>query len=616
MPAREVREAVSAFREKYAYGEGPQDCFAPWYLKTVHGLAPTEAIRRSAESRQGSNGPGFDFGMDGFCLATDKEEYPILFLVQAKFSNSIPYIAKGIRDFKKSIEWLRRSLYQEESDFPQENKVLVNLRSELAKLPEEGKKKLKLDFVVIHLCEEDDAILNNRTRDAQEELEDLIRTALPDHSFNLLLEGPRAIEKTPPPEKAPIPAHTIDFEGIVMDAGAGKFATMYLGVGRLSQLVEIYRSRKDDLFSKNVRSFLNTTRNTVKGPSGKMRSTLRAMCIAEETEGPPENFALYHNGITIFARNVSKKDNALVLREPYVLNGCQTIKTAYLFRYGQQASSKIKGELWERVKVPIRVVESQDDELIRRITVNTNRQNAITAAALRANDPKQIELENRFARRQIFYERQEGAYDTLEDSDPAQLQKEFRNSEDGPVYIDDLAAALAAAAGKLSLMQHVNDIFESDKAYDECFNQKALSSIVLLTFMQNLMNVLTLVLKKDLDLDWSDSQVKPNRISRHVFCLLLRYLTKKRLNDVAVEFGQRLWGRNTQWRDEVKKHLDNRHSGIKQEIKDKFMPIKNPNSENINSAFLRIASRLYLSDHIDVFDVFGSLDALVNSKET
>jgi hypothetical protein len=358
MPALEIREAVLDFRKKHAYGEEIQDCFAPWYLKNTFGLAPTEAIRMSAEARQGNNGPGFDFGIDGFCVTKEKEDYPLLTLVQAKFSNSIRYIADGVRDFKKSVKWLKRALYQEESDFPQENKVLVNLWSELAKLPCEEKNKLKLDFVVIHLSEEDDAILNNRTRDAQEELKDMIWTSLPDRSFKLRLEGPRAIEKIPSPDNGPIPANTIDFQGIIMDAGAGKVATMYLGIGRLSQLVEIYKSRKDDLFSKNVRSFLNTKRNTEKGPSGKMKSTLRSMCITGNTEGPPENFALYHNGITIFARNVSKNDTSLVIREPYVLNGCQTIKTAYLFRYAQQTSSKIKNELWESVKVPIRVVES------------------------------------------------------------------------------------------------------------------------------------------------------------------------------------------------------------------------------------------------------------------
>src|SRR5882672_2895469 len=118
MPAQEIREAVLGFRKKHAYGDEAQDCFAPWYLKTTLGLAPTEAIRMSAESRQGNNGPGFDFGIDGFCLTGEKENHPLLTLVQAKLSNSIRYIAEGVRDFKKSIEWLKGALHQEESDFP------------------------------------------------------------------------------------------------------------------------------------------------------------------------------------------------------------------------------------------------------------------------------------------------------------------------------------------------------------------------------------------------------------------------------------------------------------------------------------------------------------------
>ena len=46
------------------------------------------------------------------------------------------------------------------------------------------------------------------------------------------------------------------------------------------------------------------------------------------------------------------------------------------------------------------------------------------------------------------------------------------------------------------------------------------------------------------------------------------------------------------------------------------MPIGHPNSENLNAAFRRIASKLYLNDEIDVFAVFGSLDREVDSAET
>ena len=45
----------------------------------------------------------------------------------------------------------------------------------------------------------------------------------------------------------------------------------------------------------------------------------------------------------------------------------------------------------EQRSVALRVVTG-DDELVRTITVNNNRQNAMTAAALRSNDPVQIRL--------------------------------------------------------------------------------------------------------------------------------------------------------------------------------------------------------------------------------
>lgn len=615
MPAQNIREAVVEFKEKYAFGEDPEDCFAPWYLKTVHGVAATEAIRLSAESKQGNNGPGFDFGVDAFLMKLEPDDSCGLTLVQAKYSNSIPYIAKGVRDFTKSIEWLKRSLYQPESDYPQENKVLVNLRSELAKLSAEQKKKITFDFVVIHLSEEDDAILNNRTKEAREGLEDKVRNLLPENSFKIRLEGPFAIEKVPSPVNAPIPAYTITFDGIVAADSTQEHAKMYLGLGRLSELVEIYRSRKDDLFAKNVRLFLNTKKNTEKGPSAKMRESLRAICIDADVHNPPEEFALYHNGITIYARNVSAQGKTLVLREPYILNGCQTIKTAYLFRYASQTSARVKNDIWEKVNIPIRVVDSADEDLIRRITVCTNRQNAITAAAFRANDTDQIALEHRFAERGIFYERQEGAYDYAEDTNSAKLEKDYPNSEWGAVYIEDMAFCLAAAAGNMSLALHVNDIFEGDKPYRDCFSQKRMSSIVFLTFMQNVKDVLTLVLKNDLGLDWKKSYVKSARITPHVFCLLMRYLAKKGLSDPVVEFGQRLWAKNGDWRTEVAKHLDNYHSGLKDAIKDKFMAIDEPNTENITAAFHRIESSLRLTDQVDVFSYFGSIDAIVDSKQ-
>ena len=81
MSAVDVRIQVKEFKEKHAYGEEPADCFAPWYLSTVFGLSPTEAIRRSAESKQGLNGPGFDFNIDAFHVIQEDSKAHTLILM-------------------------------------------------------------------------------------------------------------------------------------------------------------------------------------------------------------------------------------------------------------------------------------------------------------------------------------------------------------------------------------------------------------------------------------------------------------------------------------------------------------------------------------------------------
>ncbi len=80
----------------------------------------------------------------------------------------------------------------------------------------------------------------------------------------------------------------------------GDGTNMHTPIGRLADLVELYRTRRDHLFSKNVRYYLHSKRNTEKGPAGKMRETLKHICIDKTL--PPEQFALFHNGVTIYAQ--------------------------------------------------------------------------------------------------------------------------------------------------------------------------------------------------------------------------------------------------------------------------------------------------------------------------
>jgi hypothetical protein len=614
MAAGEIREQVKEFKEKYAHGDDIEDCFAPWYLTEVYGISATEAIRCSAESKQGFNGPGYDYGIDAFHLAREDGKPPTLVVVQAKYSDGVKYVAQGIRDLKKGLPWLKCALRSSEAEFSPENKILVNLRADLANLTPEERPKVKLEFVVIHLNEEDDAIVNNRTREAQEDFKDACRDALPDAVFKIRLEGPRSIEHAPPPDIQPSPPRTIRFQGTSLQVDGNLETQMFLGIGRLSELVDMYVARKEDLFSKNARLFITSPKNVEKGPSARIKETLKTICADKTQSLAPEIFALYHNGVTMHARDVSLSPGSLSFRDPYVLNGCQTLITAYRFRYGSKSASSIDTALWERVTIPVRVINSRDDNLIRTVTINNNRQNAMTAAALRANDPVQIDLEHRLAEIEVFYERQEGAFQFMEDTDPNKLQRTYPNSQWGPVNIEDLARCLAAAAGNISVAKNTTDLFESDPAYNRCFSQIRTSSAHFLVFLQNVHNVLSPVLKNDLDLDWSTSYVKTGRVLYYVFCLLCRYLVKHQQLDVIEEYGTSIVGKDRSLRDEIAKQLDNYHSGIKGQIKDRFMTLQDTKTENLNAAFQKIEKSLSLRDNVDVFDSLRNCDDRWNDE--
>lgn len=599
-----MKSEVEKFRQKTAYGNSDADCFPPWYLHHMYKISETESMRQSSEHSTDEEGiRGYDFGMDAFRI--DKSEaQPKLIVVQAKYSSSLNYIAKGFKDLEKCIPLLQAELAGIGSVVPIENKILVNLRSDLNRLDPPTKKDLTIEFVVIHLCDDDREIISNRTRMTRENLRDAIKDRFPDRTCVIKEIGPQEMG-TQQDIVAPSPVVSITINSTSSPVNVDQ-AVMYYGIGFLSELVDIYRQRRDAFFSKNVRYFINRKTNIEKGAAGKMKQTLKKICVENNLE--PEVFALYHNGITLFAREIEPDGKAIKIREPYVLNGCQTIKNAYLYFYDPRNRDKINEERWKRILVPLRILGTKDEDVMRSVTINNNRQNAISFAALRANDPIQIQLEERFKIAKIFYERQEGAYASLEDASPEIIEYEYENTRGRQVNIVDLARAIAAAAGEIGYAKNPADIFESDLAYNRVFSGKRLSSITFLTFLQNLHDIIPLVLKKDLDLQKEGTGPKPGALGYYALCLLVRYLAKHNERDIPREFGSVLWGRSDQFRSKVVQLLDNYHSGIKGVLKEKFLVLEDSSGESLKDAFARAEASLHLKNNIDVFEVFKNID--------
>lgn len=242
--------------------------------------------------RQSSDG-NYDYGIDAYSLRS-QEQRPTLILIQAKFTDSLSTIAKGFQDFKRFLPVLERALESNEASVPVENKVLTNLRGDLNRLDRQTKDRLHFEFVVIHLCDDEKDVIDKHVKKTWNALLESLEDTFPDSQ--LLEIGPKqmgVVDAPPEPRWIPLSLDVVP----VKVAGEESRNEMYFGIGKLHELVDIYGERRDSLFEKNVRYFVNSKKNTEgEGPSGKMKKTLASICI--DATDDPSIFAFYHNGVT------------------------------------------------------------------------------------------------------------------------------------------------------------------------------------------------------------------------------------------------------------------------------------------------------------------------------
>lgn len=151
-----------------------------------------------------------------------------------------------------------------------------------------------------------------------------------------------------------------------------------------------YLRFKDKLFSRNVRIFYSDT----KKPNKAMKQTL-----AEE----PNNFWYFNNGITILSEKVTlfKEDKKIILKNPQIINGCQTVSTI-----GENRPSD--------ASLFAKIVEIGDSlinqDLIDGIIEANNRQTPVDERMLKSNHPLQVRLQRSLETLGYYFERKEGQY--------------------------------------------------------------------------------------------------------------------------------------------------------------------------------------------------------------
>lgn len=257
---------------------------------------------------------------------------------------------------------------------------------------------------------------------------------------------------------------------IKTETGTGE--RLEVGFVRVIDLYGMFHEMRQRLFERNIRAGLN--------PDGPINKKIRA-ALSDIVEGkaPASAFVFNHNGITVAAESLEVDDETGLahVTEPRVLNGAQTITSlAHYVEDGDDKRAQEVAAKLEDVRVLAKFVTRAPQPFITGVTINTNRQNPVEPANLRASDDIQLDLQDRFRdeMKGMLYERQEKLFASL--SDEEMLEQGYDPNWNKAVEIKRLAKTFLAAQGEIDRMSRLNEVFENEAHYRSCFAERYLKS--------------------------------------------------------------------------------------------------------------------------------------------
>lgn len=122
----------------------------------------------------------------------------------------------------------------------------------------------------------------------------------------------------------------------------------------------------------------------------------------------PQKFALLNNGITIVCEKYTPSNRQITLKNPQIVNGCQT---SHVIFHSSQAD-----DILSKVPIVIKLISTSDSEITNQIVRGTNRQNIVYDEAFEATKKFHKDLEDfinalspEYDR--FYYERRSKQYD-------------------------------------------------------------------------------------------------------------------------------------------------------------------------------------------------------------
>lgn len=166
----------------------------------------------------------------------------------------------------------------------------------------------------------------------------------------------------------------------------------YIAIVNAKVIADLVKSYGNRLFEANIRDYYTNKKDT----NNKIYET-----AIDEKES--KNFWSYNNGLTITCRKVEELPNEkLKLHGLQIVNGCQTSNTL--------KDSLENGLLKNETFLLVKIIETENDDLIYKITEATNSQTAISIFDLKANEQIHKNIEDYLKEHNIYYERRVNFY--------------------------------------------------------------------------------------------------------------------------------------------------------------------------------------------------------------
>ncbi len=287
------------------------------------------------------------------------------YIVQSKFGKAFSSIDTLLTETQKIIESLegtRKNLSSLATEIVERINIFIKSSSE--------NDSIRFVFATTdRLTEHEQSMLETIKKIAQERLR--IKCEVEHVSIHHIYQRVMTISPDLKKHEVKITANLVSSGTDVM-VGSVKLFNLFV-------FLKEYRDSTGDLdmiYEKNVRKFLGSGRQVNRG-------------IANTLNNEPERFGLYNNGITIVAEDFEQEESDVFkLREPFIVNGCQTTRTIWEVLYNKLESGGTginpEIETWkDRLKKAIVVVKvvkvgSDGETMLTNITRYTNSQNAVS----------------------------------------------------------------------------------------------------------------------------------------------------------------------------------------------------------------------------------------------